>query len=161
MTTETERATIIAQARELDAETVNRTQDYDGPGAHEGMSEDERELCAALEVIANHGFADAQAGDVDQDGRYGSRVGPFILWIDEHGFRRVDTYPDADSAQQTLDAIDDPHFTVCLDRGQLAALDAAIATCENVWDGDDDQSIEEQANLAAARAALANAELVR
>lgn len=91
------RTGIIASARELDSEFA---EGIDGPGPYEGT---DRELAAALDTIYGHGFADAQAGDVDC-GLHGARVGQYVLWTDSNGFHEVSEYADEGAAQAALDA---------------------------------------------------------
>lgn len=98
-----DRDEIIATARDLDAATMDAETCTAGPGRYEGASD--LELLVACDVIAMHGFADATAGSVEY-GRYGARIGRYVVWTDDRGFVSLETFETASGAQDALDAED-------------------------------------------------------
>jgi hypothetical protein len=56
---------------------------------------------------------------------------------------------------------DERYFKVVLSESQHAALASAAETCEDIWDGTEDEDLAEQEALAAARGALDDAEEIR
>lgn len=101
--TESERASIIDLARELDREAM--TEDISGPGKFDGSTD--RELALALEIISGHGAADETAGDVETSYGHGARVGRIILWTDTQGFLSTAVYADESEAMHALEIAGD------------------------------------------------------
>jgi hypothetical protein len=92
----TRRAWLLEAAAELEPDF---RQSIDGPGRYDGSSD--RELTAALEVLAGVSGQDDEAGDVET-GLWLARFGHYVLCADSQGFLDVERYGSDRLAQLAL-----------------------------------------------------------
>lgn len=92
-----ERAEIITSARELQADFAANVS---GPGRFE--REQDRELAAALDVIAGHGQADDQIRTFDG---HAAQIGSYVLYTNDQGFVTFEKFNTADAASLHVDEL--------------------------------------------------------
>ena len=91
-----DRDEIVEAARELDARTLTCAAKSD---RYERA--DDRELAAAIDIVSAHGCADELAGDRER-GRYGVRIGRYVLWSDPQRVATLQTFANLRAASMML-----------------------------------------------------------
>lgn len=115
-----ERAETIQAGRNVDEDfDANVLVHRDAPGPFEGC--DDIELAWACHVITLSGFADEQAGNLNEDGLALCAVGRWILRTDVQGFHTLHETASADDAVTLVEGAQ-----VEIDKGKQIA-DNAIA----------------------------------
>jgi hypothetical protein len=91
-----DRAEVVEAACELDARAL-------ACALRSGRYEraDERVLAAAIDIISAHGCADELTGDREH-GRYGARIGRYVLWSDPQRVAALQTFANQRSASMML-----------------------------------------------------------